>query len=143
MADYHHWRRAHRTLGAYRLRLLNVARSYATYALVVSAGRLRDLLWDSLRVATHNERTKQRWCTEDRRWAYAFVATMNELDRPRLINTIHTCIIQSEPMVGEWAHDSGPALARDSVTFRASHFPRPPFLPAPVLRSLARHSERH
>ena len=44
MAGDHHWQRTHRTLGAYRLRLLNVPYSYAAYAPEGSAARLRDLL---------------------------------------------------------------------------------------------------
>ena len=106
-----------RELGAYRLRIRNLPSSYATFA-PGSASRLRDLLWDSLRVATHNVRTKPRWHSEDWHWAFAFLETMTELDGTRLIHTIHTNIVQAVPLRAEWTHDSGPALARDSVIVR-------------------------
>ena len=107
-----------RGLGAHCLRIRHLpSSSYATFA-PGSASRLRDLLWDSLRVATHNVRTKPRWHSEDWHWAFAFLETMTELDGTRLIHTIHTSIVQAVPLRAEWTHDSGPALARDSVIVR-------------------------
>ena len=100
MADGRHWQRPRRELGAYRLRICNLPSAYATFA-PGSASRLRDLLWDSLRVATHSARTRRSWHSKDWRYAFAFLDTMTEWDGTRLIDTIHTSIVQAKPLTAE------------------------------------------
>ena len=50
MAD--HYRCSHRPWGTYRLRILNLPYSYATFA-PDSGRRLRDLIWDNHTIVTH------------------------------------------------------------------------------------------
>ena len=89
MADSPRVQRHQRTLGAWRLRVTNLPASYATFA-PGSATQLRDLIWDTQRVATHNVRTKRGWHSADGHYAYAFVETMTEADGEHLIRHIHS-----------------------------------------------------